>query len=145
MKVIMLLISILIVTSGNYIEIKKGDRCATCGMEPYKYPKWKSEILIKDGKYIPFDSPKCMFKYYLNMKDKNRINSIYVTDYYRLKIIDAKNAYFVIGSDIYGPMGNDIIPIDGKKEAEEFIKDHNGKKVLKFDEINKDVISEIEE
>jgi nitrous oxide reductase accessory protein NosL len=145
MKIVMILLSILIIIPGSYVEIKKDDRCAVCGMHPYKHPKWRAEILLKEGSYIPFDSPKCMFKYYLNMKDKDKVDSIYVIDYYRLKPIDAKKAYFVVGSDVYGPMGNDFIPVESRKEAEEFIKDHNGKKILKFDEVNGEVIKEIEE
>ncbi len=144
MRVLLVFISLLVLLPGGYVEIKKDDRCAVCGMQPYKHPEWKAEILLKDGRYIPFDSPKCMFKYYLNFKGRTEIEAIYVTEYYRLKPIDARRAYFVVGSDVYGPMGNDLVPLRSREEAEEFLKDHNGKRILKFEDVDKRLIEGIE-
>jgi nitrous oxide reductase accessory protein NosL len=34
------------------------------------------------------------------------------------------SAYYVLGSDIYGPMGRELIPFEKEADAKEFIKDH---------------------
>ncbi len=47
----------------------------------------------------------------------------------------AEDVYFIIGSNIYGPMGHELIPVKGEAEAKAFWWDHGGKKLLKFDEI----------
>jgi len=68
-----------------------------------KYPDFLAEILFKDGSYAFFDGTKDMFKYYFNLKKYNPkkrledIDSIYVTDYYNLALIDGYQAFYVIG------------------------------------------------
>ena len=79
-----------------------------------KYPDWVAEIIFKDGSYAVFDGTKDMFKYYFDMgkynpsKKQLDIDSIYVTDYYTLTFIDGHKAYYVIGSDVYGPNGEGV-------------------------------------
>ncbi|MDP3296357.1 MAG: nitrous oxide reductase accessory protein NosL [Thermodesulfovibrionia bacterium] len=126
----------------KFIEPTKGDKCPVCGMFVYKYPQWIAEIVFKDGTYAVFDGPKDMFKYYFNISKYNKsrtkedIAEIYATEYYTTKRVKAKDVYFVIGSDSYGPMGDELIPIKGKKEAETFAKEHKGGKILTFDQIS---------
>ena len=64
------------------------------------------------------------------------IRAIHVTDYYRLEPIDGRRAFYVAGSDVYGPMGKELIPFEKEAEAQEFMKDHKGKTVLPFDQID---------
>jgi len=73
-------------SSAEFIEPTKNDKCAVCGMFPYKYPNWIAEIIFKDGTYVVFDGPKDMFKYYFNTskysrgkRSKNNIADIHVT------------------------------------------------------------------
>jgi nitrous oxide reductase accessory protein NosL len=135
-------ISFVVTAHGaEFIEPAKKDKCSVCGMFVYKYPEWIAEIIFKDGTYAVFDGPKDMFKYYFNMSRYNRgktkedISGIHVTEYYTTKHVSAKDMFFVIGSDVYGPMGDELIPVKGRKEAETFAKDHKGKKILKFEQI----------
>lgn len=127
--------------AAEFIEPTKKDKCPVCGMFVHKYPKWVAEIIFKDGTYAVFDGPKDMLKYYFNIskynksKTKEDIVEIYVTEYYSTGKVKAEDVYFVVGSDVYGPMGKEIIPVKGKKEAETFMKDHKGKKILTFDEL----------
>ncbi len=55
--------------------------------------------------------------------------------YYSLIRIDAQAAWYVIGSDGVGPMGHELIPLRTRDEAEEFQRDHQGKRWLRFDEV----------
>lgn len=122
------------------------DKCSVCGMFVAKYPDWLAEIVFKDGSYVLFDGVKDMVKYYWNLKkynpskQKEDIDSIYVTDYYNLVLIDGFNAYYVGGSDVYGPMGRELIPFDKEADALEFMKDHKGNILLKFKEITHDTL-----
>ena len=105
------------------------------------YPQWTAEIIFKDGTYAVFDGPKDMFKYYLNISKYNKektnkeITGIYVTEYYTTKTMSARDVYFVKDSDVMGPMGNELVPVKGEREAGTFMQDHQGKKMLKFGEI----------
>jgi nitrous oxide reductase accessory protein NosL len=69
---------------------------------------------------------------------QNDIKNIFVSDYYSLKKIDAKKAYYVIGSTVYGPMGNELIPFELLEDAKVFAQDYSGKKILKYSEISKE-------
>jgi copper chaperone NosL len=117
------------------------DKCPVCGMFVAKYPDFVAQIIFKDGSYAVFDGAKDMFKYYLNMKKYNPsqtapdIDSVYVTDYYSLTPVDGMKAYYVIGSDIYGPMGRELIPFGKEIEAKEFLKDHKGTAVVRFKQV----------
>jgi copper chaperone NosL len=107
-----------------------------------KYPDFVARIAFKNGSFVFFDGAKDMFKYYFNLskynpKDRRTdIGSIYVTDYYGLSYIDGLKAYYVQGSDVYGPMGRELIPFEKEGEAKEFMKDHKGKVILRFQEIS---------
>ncbi|WP_295021550.1 nitrous oxide reductase accessory protein NosL [Sulfurimonas sp.] len=114
------------------IKVTKDEKCPICGMFVYKYPKWVAQIFYKD-KRISFDGVKDMMKYYFS--HKNGVIKILVTDYYSQKTLDVRKAYFVVGSDIYGPMGDELIPFDSRNSAKSFSVDHKGFKILGFSEI----------
>ncbi len=122
-----------IVFNKRKIHVKKNEKCPVCGMYVYKYPRWAAQIFYKD-KHYSFDGVKDMMKWYF--KHKEGIKEIKVSDYYSQHAIDAKKSYFVIGSDTYGPMGYELIPFLELDDAKNFMADHKGKKIFKFDEIN---------
>ena len=70
----------------------------------------------------------------------NQIEQINVTDYYTLESIDGKNAFYVVGSNVYGPMGEELIPFKNEAQAKKFMADHYGKTLLKFEEIKKEIL-----
>jgi nitrous oxide reductase accessory protein NosL len=119
------------------------DKCPVCGMFVAKYQKWVAEIVFKDGDYVVFDGCKDMFKFYFNMakytkkKSRDDIADIYVTEYYTLKILKASEVMFIVGSDVLGPMGHELIPVKGEDEVKIFKIGHGGDKVFRFDEIRK--------
>jgi len=115
------------------LSVTKKDKCQVCGMHMHHYPNWVSRIKYPKNETYNFDGMKCMFKFYFN--NKEGITDILVQDYYTLKTINAKEAFFVVGSDIYGPMGHELIPFKDEKSAKSFSLEHKGKQVLFFDEI----------
>jgi nitrous oxide reductase accessory protein NosL len=126
------------------------DKCPVCGMFVTKYPDSLAEVIYRDGAYAVFDGVKDMFKYLFNLKayaPSRRaadIDALYVTDYYSLTLIDGKAAWYVLGSDVYGPMGHELIPFGSEKEAREFMADHKGKRLLRFADITPDIVQGLE-
>jgi len=126
----------------------KKDRCPVCGMYVWRHQKNIAGFIFKDGKYVFFCSVKCMFHAYHNFKkyfphrNINDLKLIWVTEYYTTKKMNAKNLYYVIGTDIIGPMGYMIVPVKGKKAAETLLRDHHGSKILTFDEVTEKIVEE---
>ena len=127
-------------SSNKNIGVPKDAKCPVCGMFVAKYPKWATIMETIDGEKLYFDGVKDMMKFYFSPKEfhheKKKFKSIGVSDYYTLKLIDAKKAWFVIGSNIYGPMGEELIAFKNRDDAKTFLNEHHGKKIIKFSEID---------
>jgi copper chaperone NosL len=132
------------------VEISKKDRCPVCGMFVHKYPKWVALIVFQDGGYYFYDGAKDMFKHIFNTakytpgRTAETIKDIYVTDYYEVELIDARSAYYVIGSDVLGPMGHELLPFKDQESAQEFLEDHEGRSILRFQEVTPDIITSLD-
>ncbi len=132
------------------VAIKKSDRCPVCGMFVYKYPKWVALAVFGDGEYFFYDGAKDLFKHYFNVqkfspgKNPEGIREIFVTDYYEVKLIEAKSAYYVIDSNVLGPMGHELLPFKDRESAQEFLEDHKGRSILRFDEVTPEVIASLD-
>lgn len=126
------------------------DLCPVCGMLVSKYPNWVAVVTWKDGHAHFFDGAKDMFKFLHDLPKfvpghrKEDIATIYVTDFYNLERMDARKALFVIGSDVLGPMGHELVPLANKADADDFLKDHKGKKILPFDRVTPDIFSALD-
>ena len=130
-------------TISDIIHITKDEKCPICGMFVYKYPRWATQIFFNDKKHLSFDGVKDLLKYYFEYHKK--IAKILVTDYYSQKAIDGTTAYYVIGSNIYGPMGNELIPFKNKSDAKTFYMDHRATKIIKFQDITKKEVYKLDE
>ncbi|WP_300369254.1 nitrous oxide reductase accessory protein NosL [Hydrogenimonas sp.] len=140
---------------GEGPDLSKQDKCPVCGMFVYKHPKWAAFIYYEDhGKlaHLAFDGVKDLMKFYFEPEKwgdygniRAHIKKIVVRDYYTLKPVWAKTAYYVVGSDVYGPMGNELIPFKTKEAAENFLRDHHGQKILRFDQITKELVYKLDE
>jgi len=109
--------------------------CAHCGMIYEKYPKWHATVATADEGTLYYCSNRCMFVHLLESDPPKDIESVRVVDYYDLKDIDGLEAFYVVGSDVVGPMGKGFVALSGKEAAETFSKEHKGQKVLKFGEV----------
>jgi copper chaperone NosL len=126
------------------------DLCPVCGMIVSKYPNWTATVLYRDGHAHHFDGAKDMFRYlqdlprYAPGHRKEDIRTIAVTDFYNLGKVDARQAYFVIGSDVLGPMGHEFVPLANRIDAEEFIKDHKGKRAVAFEQVTAQLVDQVD-
>jgi len=126
------------------------DKCPVCGMFVAKYPDFAAQIQFRDGSRAHFDGAKDMFKYHQNLsryapgKKAADISAIFVSNYYDLAMVDGFKAFYVTGSDVMGPMGRELIPFARESEARDFLKDHKGKSVLRFNEVTPTIIKLLE-
>jgi len=138
------------------IKVTEDEKCPVCGMFTYKYPKWAAQIFYKNESkehHFSFDGVKDMMKFYFSpmawgnykTSSKSSISKMLVTDYYSQKAIDATTAYYVVGSDVYGPMGDELIPFKHESDAKTFDLDHKGLKILIFKEISKEEVYKLDE
>ncbi|MCW8893616.1 MAG: nitrous oxide reductase accessory protein NosL [Deltaproteobacteria bacterium] len=124
----------------------KKDRCPVCGMFVAPYPDWIATIVFKDEKQLFFDGCKDLFRYYFKLSSESgtdrrgRIEEIYVTDYYSTRLVPIADVFFVLGSDVYGPMGKELIPIVGQELAETFMRDHSGTGMFRFENITPELL-----
>lgn len=120
------------------------DVCPVCGMLVAKYPNWIAILELEDGKPSFFDGAKDLFKYFFDLqkaargRKPPRISRLWVTEYYGLTRVDARTAFYVVGSDVLGPMGHELVPLASGEEAEEFLADHKGRRILRFDDVTFD-------
>ena len=149
----LIIFSLAVVSSAGEPEPEappQKDRCPVCGMFVSMFADWNAKVEFADSTHAIFDGPKCMFKYYLDIKKyspaKNRedIKAVLVKDYYSEADIDARKASYVIWSDVYGPMGHEPIPFEKEPDAKKFLKDHKGRKILRFGDISLRLIKSLD-
>jgi len=125
------------------LKVSHSEKCPICGMFLYKYPRWVSMLEYGNGKKLYFDGVKDLLKYYFQHSTESM--DLYARDYYTQKTISLKNAYFVIGSDVYGPMGNELIAFKDRKSAQNFLLDHKGKKIIRLKEITEGMVYKLDD
>jgi len=109
-----------------------------------RYPKFGAEIVLKNGKTIPFVSVKAMMNFYYHpekypgygvSRDGHQIDKLVVKDYLDGTKIDAEKAYFVFGSRLSGPHGDDLIPLSSRAKAELFKQRFGGTRIMSYQEM----------
>ena len=126
-------------------EIGPKMSCGVCMMYPARFPKWQSEIIFADGAMVPFDGCKDLFKYLLDMgrytSDHTAadVRAVWVKDFPSGEWLMAKNATFVVGSEMMGPMGKELIPFRDPNAAAAFQKEYGGT-VMAYDAVTLDTV-----
>ncbi len=77
---------------------------------------------------LRFDAPKCLFRYLRGPRARGARDA-WVTSYYDQARIPADRAVYVVGSDVRSPMGEDLVPLEDRAAAAEFVADHGGRAV----------------
>ncbi|MFZ3261928.1 MAG: nitrous oxide reductase accessory protein NosL, partial [Thiobacillus sp.] len=97
-----------------------------------------------------FDGAKDMFKYlqeyakYAPGHRQEDLAGLYVTEFYGLTKVDARQAFYVVGSDVLGPMGHELVPLETRAVAEDFLKDHKGRKIYIFDQVTPEIVDKLD-
>ena len=121
------------------VLLQKGTQkssCLVCGMDLPMFYKTSHAIKFKDGTYKQYCSLNCMIDdlEFGDLKDqKNKVLQILVVDAKNLNLIDAKKAFYVVGSKKPGTMSmTSKYAFQYEKDAKEF-NNKNGGKIVTFD------------
>ncbi|MCK4442875.1 MAG: nitrous oxide reductase accessory protein NosL [Sulfurovaceae bacterium] len=98
--------------------------CPICGMHIKKFYKTSHAVTYNDGKKEHFCSMSYLAK---TMKKRKDIKAIFAVDASTNKLINAKTAIYVVGSDIPNTMGSNQVAFASKSSAKAFHKKHGGK------------------
>ncbi|PAU58637.1 nitrous oxide reductase accessory protein NosL [Pseudomonas indica] len=118
------------------------DECHVCGMVISELPGPKGEAVEASGAVKKFCSVQEMFVWWLQPENRNLNVTLYVHDMTRSEwnrpddshLIDAKKAYYVVGSDLKGAMGVTLASFADRLAAEGMATARGGQ-VLRWDEI----------
>jgi len=134
-------------TALEPLTLKQGASCSLDGMLLMDYPGPKAQIHYDMGEPDFFCDTMEMFSIYLRPEQQKRIRAIYTHDMGkasweapREEWIDAKKAFYVLGSKKMGGMGPTLASFAKQEDAQAFAKT-NGGKVLRFDEVNIDMVA----
>lgn len=133
-------------------DVPTDAKCPVCGMMPHNHPEWNAQIVFQDGETIHLDVPKDTFtylfneeQYYPDGKTRDDVARIYFTEYYTTEFVEMNDdLYFVEGSDITGPMGTDLVPVQGRENADTFATDHGGT-VLAPDDVTPELVADLKD
>jgi copper chaperone NosL len=114
-------------------------RCDVCGMRIDPSSGWRAGGQTEALAEVRFDTPKCLFRYH---HQRGGVREPWVIEYYTQERRPARELLYVLGSDVQGPMGRDLVPVQGREAAERFARDHQGR-VLGFDEVTAAVVDEL--
>jgi copper chaperone NosL len=113
--------------------------CPICEMKVGAGNLGPAAVVFKDGKVVSLDGPGDFFRYVLSPAkygfDAANIKAMYVTEHGTKSFVDAKQAFYVLGSDVTGGMGPEAIPFSKKESAEKFQTEHHGKSVAAFSDV----------
>jgi nitrous oxide reductase accessory protein NosL len=124
--------------TGKIKEPTEKDVCTVCGMYPASYPKHNCQIWTMDDSTLHFCSTQCMVNYNADpskyVKEPAKTKMAWVTLFSDGMYESAFGTYYVVGSQVNGPMGREAIPFKLKKNAEEFVM-ANGGKIVSFPQL----------
>lgn len=126
--------------------IQTGTACSMDGMILADFPGPKGQIHYASGAPDFFCDTMELFSIYLQPEQQKRITAIFTQDMAKAdwekpedNWIDAKKAWFVLGSSKTGSMGPTLAAFAEQKAAESFAGEYGGK-VLKFEEVTSEMV-----
>ena len=130
------LLSLLVVSAATIATActrarGEGDRCGFCGMRIDPASAWRADLVNGDVT-THFDTPRCALLAWRTGKTPAR--SLRVQEFYDRAWRDGSELRFAIGSDVIGPMGADLVPIDPSRVAK-FRADHAASEALTLDAV----------
>ena len=122
------------VTPAAPQEITAGTSCSLDGMTLADFPGPKAQIQYATGNPDYFCDTMEMFSIYLQPEQKKRITGIFTQDMGKTSWekpqghwIDAKQAFYILGSKKNGSMGPTLASFALQQDAEKFAQEFGGK------------------
>ncbi len=112
-------------------------RCALCGMRVTRGAAFSAGATTAAAAPALFDSVKCMFRWLGQHADASEP---WVTEHLTRSERPARDVFYVVGSDLEGPMGADLVPVDTREHAEQLRESHHGTRVVAFAEVTGELL-----
>ncbi len=137
--------------NSDPVTFNAGDECHVCGMLVIEWPGPKGQsINMQSGETLKFCSTTDLFSWWLQPENKTVQAQIYVHDMAKSEwahpadeyLIDAREAWYVVGSDLIGAMGPTLVSFADEAAALE-LATKSGGRVLRFDDIDLSILQEI--
>lgn len=130
--------------------IDAGDECHLCGMIITNFPGPKGEAVIGKQHTLKFCSTRDLFAYLLQPESAAVVKEVYVHDMAATNwdtpadeaMVDAHDAWYVIGQPLKGAMGPTLASFLHQKDAQAFAARYGGT-LSRFDEITLDIITNL--
>ncbi|MFO0662261.1 MAG: nitrous oxide reductase accessory protein NosL [Polyangiaceae bacterium] len=117
---------------------KREERCKRCGMVIDPTSRWLAEIREGDQVLARYDTPKCAL---FASRSGKQAGTVYLRGYYTQKVMALSDVVLATGSDVIGPMGADLIPIE-PEHGTRFKNEHAARVVLKPNELTDDLVDD---
>jgi len=132
------------------VAIGVDDVCYLCGMTISQYPGPRGEAYLRDDPRIyKFGSTSDLFTWALQPDIKNRITTIYVQDmgatgweHPQGHFIDARRAWYVVGSSRDGAMGPTLASFARQGDAADFARRYGGR-IINYKEITLKIVTHL--
>jgi copper chaperone NosL len=115
-------------------------RCAHCGMALDPASRWYAELAFADGTQRGFDTPRCAFSAWRGPSREAR--ELYARGHYKNARLPSGALVFAVGSDVLGPMGPDLVPVE-PEHAEAFAREHRARSMLRAGDVSPAVLNEL--
>jgi copper chaperone NosL len=124
------------------------DECHVCGMIINGFPGPKGEV-VEPGGVRKFCSTAEMIGWWLQPENQHRAARLYVHDMGRspwdapddAHLIDAKDAFYVVGTSLKGAMGVVLASFSSRQAADKLVAEQGGR-VLRFSEIDQALLQQ---
>jgi len=127
-------------------KIEAHKECPLCGMIPARYPEFHCQVIFENGDYEAFDSAAELLVYLLFPERTEiqppKVRAVFFRDHQSGAWIEAEATFFVVGSDVLGPMGIEFLAADSREKAEEIMKTENGQRIVSYREIDRSFMLE---
>ena len=123
------------------LRVSPGERCAVTGRPISLGSRWTAAVVLRDGRSYYILSPRSLLRAYLRPKnafrvaDEKELTRLIVTDYATGRPLDARQAHFVLGTKLRGPVGPDLVPAASAEAAAQLQREHPGSRVARLQEL----------
>jgi len=133
------------------VAFESGDECHVCGMIITELPGAKAQALESSGTAVrKFCSAQDMLSWWLQPENQHLKAELYVHDVAKTPwdhpkdehLIDARTAWYVVGSSLQGAMGPSLVSFSSR-EAAQLLADSKGGRVLSWDQLDMAVLQEL--
>ncbi len=126
---------------GGEMQVSEEDRCPVCAMAVSEHPRFSSAIALRGGETFYFCGTGCMIRSWLHPevylgRQRDQLERSVVREYFQGKQIDGAKAIFVAGSDVIGPMGPALVPLETEADVRTFKQRHGGKTAFRLAEMD---------